>query len=272
MEIGEKINNITAYNESMMKSMEDKLWFVKHLDSESEYTFVDFGCADGTLINILSQMFPKCTYIGYDVSEQMIDLAKTKFNWNPSLNIQFFTNWNNVEESLKRSCGASVLILSSVIHEIFSYGTDESINEFFRILSNIKFRYVFIRDMMASRDMIRDSELANHVRSICYADRTLSRQLSQFEKEFSTIDNNLYLVHFLLKYRWTINWNREVKENYFPIYIEDFLNKIKDKYNINYLERFRVPFLDKCIWETFGITLTDNTHIKLFLKRKHNGF
>ena len=37
----------------MAKGMEDKLFFLNELPKNYEYTFVDFGCADGTLINYL---------------------------------------------------------------------------------------------------------------------------------------------------------------------------------------------------------------------------
>ena len=69
------------------------------------------------------------------------------------------------------------------------------------------------------------------------------------------------MLHFLLKYRWKINWEREVAENYFPIFIEDFLEIMKS-YNIIYFERFRVQFLDDEIKKDFNIGLTDYTHVK----------
>ena len=37
----------------MAKGMEDKLFFLNEPPKNYEYTFVDFGCADGTLINYL---------------------------------------------------------------------------------------------------------------------------------------------------------------------------------------------------------------------------
>ena len=79
-EIGVNFNNLTFYNEQMRKSMEDKLFFLKQLPAEDNYVFVDFGCADGTMLNILSDMLEsnplKYSYIGYDISDTMINLAK----------------------------------------------------------------------------------------------------------------------------------------------------------------------------------------------------
>ena len=286
MEVGKKFSDLISYNENMTKGMEDKLWFINHLDKNHTYIFVDFGCADGTLINILTQLdeTKKSSFIGYDISETMIDLAKTKFSWEPEDDVNFFTKWEDVinEVNYKKSHMPypsnvkKVLILSSVIHEVFSYGTDESIKEFFDNIQNSGFDYIFVRDMMASKDADRASnhDKVNTIRTIakqnCVDYATTEKYVRDFEKHHGSIENNLNLMHFLLKYRWKINWEREVSENYFPIFIEDFLKKMEEKYNINYLERFRVPYLDECIFKDFGIKIRDYTHVKLFFELKKN--
>lgn len=284
MEIGKNFCDLVSYNENMTKGMEDKLWFLKHLDADHNYIFVDFGCADGTLINILTQLdeTKNSSFIGYDISETMIDLAKTKFSWEPDSDVNFFTKWDDVVKEMNykkshlfnSSKVKKVLILSSVIHEVFSYGTDESIKEFFDNIQNSGFDYIFVRDMMVSKDANRvsaNNKVAN-IRSIakenCVTYATMEKYVRDFEMHHGSIENNLNLMHFLLKYRWKINWEREVNENYFPIFIEDFLKKMEEKYNINYLERFRVPYLDECIFKDFGIRISDYTHVKMFFEIK----
>lgn len=37
-----------------------------------------------------------------------------------------------------------------------------------------------------------------------------------------------------MKYKWVENWAREVRENYFPITIEEFLSKVPNNYVIDY--------------------------------------
>ena len=39
-------------------------------------------------------------------------------------------------------------------------------------------------------------------------------------------------------------------------------------FNIKYLERFRVPYLDECFRKDFDIELEDNTHIKAIFEHK----
>ena len=82
-ELGVPFNNLSLYNASMRKGLEDKLFFLEYLP-EDNYTFVDFGCADGSVISALCAMHPNKkglnTYIGYDISFDMISLAKTNFS------------------------------------------------------------------------------------------------------------------------------------------------------------------------------------------------
>lgn len=277
MEIGKKFADFISYNENMAKGMEDKLWFVNHLKRGENYTFVDFGCADGTLLNILSQIegFENCTFIGYDISEAMISFAKSKFTY-PTDNVIFTSNWNSIKDILSHNNGKKVLILSSVIHEVYSYANEENddIGAFWKIVRNTGFDYVCVRDMMCSEDINRkpnDEIISTLMQHIDFAS-TKSRLKREFEKRWCGTKgmyyNMKYIVHFLLKYRWVINWEREVNENYFPIYISEFIEKFNEKYNLTYFERFRVPFLDKCIKEDFNIELEDYTHIKAFFEIK----
>ena len=132
--------------------------------------------------------------------------------------------------------------------------------------------------MMVSKDSERSALINESVENKVYEKTKCcgSSGLYSYRTEFEDIYGKLFkswknLLHFLLKYRWTINWNREVHENYFPIYVEDFLNKFEEKYNLNYLKRFRVPFLNTC-WKTdFDINeneISDNTHIKTIFELK----
>lgn len=267
-EVGLTFNNIEYYNKEMSKGMEDKLFFLKHLPKDT-YTFVDFGCADGNLINTLVPgLGIKHKYIGYDISDTMVDLAKTNYNGPSNADVIFTTDWDEVIGEIERSNRSkTVLILSSVIHEVYSYGTEDSIKEFWNHVFHPIFDYIVIRDMCPSKDIDRPSD--NRI-SVNVAGHSNVRQLKEFMDIWGPIANNKNMIHFLLKYRWKVNWKREVNENYFPIYVEELLEKFKNinGYNLDYFKRFRVPFLDKCIKEDFNIELIDNTHIKAIFSRK----
>jgi SAM-dependent methyltransferase len=273
-EIGKKFSNIKYYNKEMQKGMEDKLFFVDRLPQDQDYVFVDFGCADGTMINALTEIYADNKdnhYVGYDISETMIDIAKTNYHGPYGANVRFHSDWKDVQNHItvmKDTWGDKykfVLILSSVIHEVYSYGDVHSIHDFWDHTVNSDFDYIIVRDMCPSGDIDRDasSDLVEAIMS----KRSVGIQLEQFQNKWGSILNNKNLIHFLLKYRWKVNWGRELNENYFPIYVNDLIENMKSNYKIDYLERFRVPFLDKCFKNDFGIELNDYTHVKAIFSK-----
>lgn len=271
-EIGKKFTDIQYYNKEMQKGMEDKLFFLDKLPKDNNYIFVDFGCADGSMINALSNILQGSynRYIGYDISETMIDLAKTNYHGPVNANVIFTTKWNEVERHIEwtKICTEykSVLILSSVIHEVYSYAKDENdITEFWNRVLNTGFDYVVIRDMCPAEDIDRRSDIHIEDKVRDKADIAL---LDEFENIWGLISNNRNMIHFLLKYRWKVNWKREVHENYFPISSNLLIQMFNDKFNVDYFERFRVPFLDKCLKEDYDIELEDYTHIKAIFTKK----
>lgn len=265
-DLGEKFSDIGYYNKQMSLGMVDKLFFVDRIPNNKNYIFVDFGCADGTLISHLYEIYgDKCSYVGYDASEQMIEFAKTKFQGNSVDNVIFTTSWEEVKLRLS-SNSETVLILSSVIHEVYSYARNtDDISTFWKRVLDTGFKYIVVRDMMLSSSSA-SRESSSEAVSKVETNLDYSKQLSEFEAMWGNIRNNRNLLHFLLKYRWKINWKREVKENYFPILIEEFLTKVesglKDSYRLDYFEKFRIKFLEEQIQKDFGITIEDTTHIK----------
>lgn len=300
--IGKEFNNIEEYNKSMAKDivMNDKLFFLNEIEQDEKFgLIVDFGCADGTLISKLYNRNKSYLYIGYDASKEMIDLAKTKFEYPDARNVTFTDDWNEVQSVLVDLCinsgkkkGKVLLILSSVIHEVYSYAkSEDEIKEFWqRTLNSSLFDYITIRDMMPSEDIDRISDLKitknyavlselrnkiyNGVRSDLNDNPTkesisYKEMLKEFEDIWGSIANNKNLVHFLLKYKWIINWDREVHENYFPFYIEEMNSRIKlSNYNTIYFKRF-CP-LKESVKKTFDIDMVDDTHVKYILKLKNN--
>lgn len=262
-----EIKDISSYLQNMSKGIEDKLFFTKFLPKD-KYVFIDFGCADGTLLNVLRDIYgDSCTYIGYDKSPEMIAYAESKCE--DTKGIMYFTaSWGTVRTAaLNAGSGkAIVLILSSVIHEIYSYGTIESIEEDWKRILGIA-KYVCVRDMMCSQYLstVVDNYSRREINQVFASKLNL---LLDFESRWGSINTRKNLLHFLLKYRWSTNWLREVNENYFPISVEELLEKFKEKYTLVYLERFRIPFLEECWLRDFNIKVGDYTHIKAIFKVK----
>ena len=273
LEVGGAFNNINSYNANMAKGMEDKMFFVNVLPlAQSEHwIFVDFGCADGTLFSalapLLDSMNIKATLIGYDISETMISIAKEKFGnlSTDNISVVFTYNWNLVERYIRHSNAKKAVILSSVVHEVYSYAeSEQDIRIFWDRITNSGFDYVCLRDMMPSRSIegpTDESQLEEFYQHVEEEKPELKKYIQDFEAHWGKLTDNKNFVHYLLKYRWITNWTREVNENYFPIFVDEFIAKMAS-YRLKHLKLFKVPFLENCWRQDFGISIVDNTHIK----------
>lgn len=254
------INNYDVYNKRMDKSFQDKLFFLDKIKDNVE-AIVDFGCADGALIRHLSEL-TNIELVGYDSDYNMIDIAKSKTNKD---NCLFKEDFGEIieEEIIPQE---SLLNISSVIHEVYSYLDSKDIEIFWDMVFDSNFKYISIRDLCASESINRPSNINDYTKLI---QKAKPRFLSDFESVWGSVRENRNLVHYLLKYRFLENWDREVRENYFGLSLERLLSKIPmDKYEIVYFENYILPYTASKIKEDFDIELHDNTHVKLLLKKR----
>lgn len=250
-----KISDLNIYLMRMQRSILDKMFFIDKVFEPFEY-ILDFGCANGELIKAMLPMFPDYKYVGYDISPDMIKAARENVK-----DARFCNNWNDIGIPFEKS----LINISSTIHEVYSYCAPKDIDEFWERVFESGFKYVALRDMMFSREddiPVRKDQL-EAVRKSGY-----SEWLDSFEKVWGRIDSQRQLVHFLLKYKYTQNWDREVNENYFPIYTETLTERIPDSYRIVYRSDFTLPYTSWLIRKDFGFELKEHTHLKLILERK----
>lgn len=250
-----EIKDYNAYTTRMDLSMIDKLFF---LDKIQPDLIVDFGCANGTLMNTIHATDPKVRLVGYD-----LDARKYKYG---TQNCSIFDDWGTIQNRIASS-ERPALILNSVIHEVFHYGSKADIDIFWKRVLESGFHYIVIRDMVPSRSVDRVSCI-NDVKKL-YHKFLGTKALTDFERIWGSIENNRNLVHFLLKYRYLEpNWEREVRENYIPIAREDLLSKIPMGYDVIFHEHYVLPYILQTVRDEVGIELKDPTHLKLIL-RKH---
>lgn len=253
-----QISDINTYTSRMAKSCEDKLFFMNKISDVKN--IVDFGCADGTLIREMNKVMPNVRYIGYDNNLEMIRIAQSKSSSNS--NISFTDTFpSNV-------CGKSSLLnLSSVIHEIYSYCNEDEIYEFWNNVFLSGFEYISIRDLCVSKNVNRRTDRADYLKLIEKAD---NKQIKEFQLIWGLLMDNRNFLHFLMKYKYVENWDREVKENYFPITLEELLKKIPYDYEIVYINTYCLLYTKSMIEKDFGISIKDNTHVKLLLRKRIN--
>lgn len=257
----EEINNMNDYISGMQKSYIDKLFFMDKIEDVS--TIVDFGCADGSMIREMHKVMPKLKYVGIDNNQVMLNIASLKTDRDCDIN--YFKDFDNSIPYSK-----AVLNLSSVIHEVYSYCTCDEIKEFWANVFWRNFKYISIRDFCVNKSINRNTDVNDYAKLIRHAsENKISYKIDDFESTCGSLRDNRNMVHFLLKYRYDTNWDREVRENYLPITLEQILSFIPtDKYEIVYFEDYILPFTKNKVKEDFDIDLHDNTHIKLLLKKK----
>ena len=80
---------------------------------------LDIGSGTGKLTAALAQLYPMCEVLGIDYSKSMTELAQRRY-CDSYLNLSF--QWGTVN-TLNLST-ANTIILSSVLHEVYSYSND----------------------------------------------------------------------------------------------------------------------------------------------------
>lgn len=250
-----QITDLSGYLYRMQKSMIDKMFFIDKIFEPVEY-IVDFGCANGELIKMLQYYFDEFRYIGYDISDAMIASARENVP-----EAEFVSDWNTITVPFEHS----LLNISSVIHEVYSYCEESEIELFWHRVFDSGFRYITIRDMMVSDDTgrsacARDLELIR-------GHKGFSAQLSDYEAVWGGIRTEKQMIHYLLKYSYTHNWEREVRENYLGLSVEDLMKLIPDDYRVTYQEHYTLPYVAWQVKKDFGIDLRTPTHIKMVLEK-----
>ena len=261
--VGEKpISNYDQYIIDMNTTMSYKLFFLDEIKFD---VIVDFGCADGTFLQSISRMRPNVKIIGYDLDQTMLDKASSKLPKNAILT----DNWNEV---IKEISGYKhpLLNLSSVIHEVYSYSNSKTVSKFWnqQVFAG-NFKHITIRDMMPSVELTRN-EITNYkddARKV--RQKADKRYLLSFEEVWGSINADYRnFIHFLLKYKYTDNWDREVNENYLPITLETLKSEIPSDYSITYEDDFVLPYLRQEVKRDFNVELTHSTHVKMIIKNQ----
>lgn len=253
------ILDLAGYNSEMKRGLIDKAYFIDKLPDAD--VFVDYGCGDGTLIRFVRSIFPEFSFVGYDNSPQMLEAARGNCP-----DVPLFGDWRGLIDHIRQQHRERrvALVLNSVIHEVYSYGTAAAVTEFWREVFDPLFTYVAIRDMALARSSQRASDPVAAIRVRHRAD---AEQLRMFEARWGSVTYNPNLIHFLLKYRYVANWHREVAEDYLPLTFEEMVEHVPNDRQIVYIDHFSLPFMRHVVERDFGVTMPDNTHVKLIVRR-----
>lgn len=262
--VGEKpIYDLQSYIDGMSLSIQDKLFFANKLNFD---VIVDFGCADGTFLESLMRSNPNVKIIGYDLDDTMLDQARKRLG-NKAL---LTSDWDEAIRAISHHKNP-LLNLSSVIHEVYSYSSGSVIKKFWdEQVFGDDFKWITIRDMIPSLEIGREERtmFKDDIKKV--RNKTDKFYLNSFEERWGSInDNYRTFIHYLLKYRYTDNWEREVNEDYLPVSLETVKTKIPNNYKIVYEQDFLLNFLKQQVKKDFNVQLTHSTHTKMIIQNKN---
>ena len=267
----EDIKNKEIYLTKMSKTFFDKAWFMSHIP-EGIDTFIDFGCADGSFMKFLQLNCPSFNYIGIDNNKTFKKKTEENgFKCYTSLD-DFFIKTNDFDRN--RTC----LILSSVLHEIYSYSNSTC---FWNEVAKLNPKYIAIRDMMFLQNKKASIEGIEYIFRKYFEEQFLDFKTGWYDKRELEYTSEFF-VHFMLKYIYNNeNWDREVKENYLSLLKNDLTNKawylgyeidFEDHYKLPYLvNRWKSDFhldIDHCYTRSLKEFINSiSTHVKILLRR-----
>ena len=236
------IRNLEVYNRGMAKSLEDKLFFLNHLPMDEIDSVLDYGCGDGTILSAIRQRQPHINCIGYDNNPDMF-------------------GYGDFDEALANCDGKKLLILSSVVHEVYSYWKPEL---FWEQVLNSGFDYIALRDMSYTKNSLINWNSAKALKS--------AKKHSLWEDYLDKHDGHMSLVElqqFFMKYRYVENWERESVEDYLPIDAGKLKSLFElNGYNVEHFNTYCLEFLKRKVMRDFGIQMPDTTHVNLIARLK----
>lgn len=271
----QRIKDIQAYVNGLDGALVEKSWFLDFLP-ERVTTVIDFGCADGALMQhckdrnaplgmMLHRGEPlrkacrksgELKYIGVERDAEFRARCRDR-------GFECYQALDDVPlPDTKNAC----LVFSSVLHEVASYGSLEALwDRLGAGYGRVWPSYIAIRDMAPG-----GYDGFSHD-AYCELSGVMHRSgrgwmLDDYERRWGRIETGESALHFLLKYRYEANWDREVGENYFaadPATLHRLYRK--SGYRATWSERSALHYLQQRWAEDFGFTADKTTALESFL-------
>lgn len=247
------IDNTDVYLARMAKPLAEKLKITRFFP-EKFVDCLDVGCADGVVTREMAKMFPQASFRGIDLSEEFVNKARQESTDIP--NIAFETVY--LRDLLIRPKRYDVVTFCSVLHEFFSYG--EGISSIVKALADShellhKGGVIVIRDMILSNYTKHSNLFVESMVAKVKKNTDLHSYIEDFEKKFGKLNDIYTLNHYLLKYKYTENWEREAREHYVPVTFDEY-EKIFSLLDMKVLFKSSetIPFLNDQWSADFGFS------------------
>ena len=273
------ISDNETYLKGMRNTYHDKSWFMSIIPEEIDM-IIDFGCADGSFIEYMKKNWPDYSYYGVEENEEFLKACKDK-------GIEACKSIQEVVTKLAGHLDKTLLVMNSVLHEVYTYKGAYEAEQLWHVFSNNGIKYIALRDMYAKGCGVFSSKTQDELYDVCRKkDKhvsanngefiALGEKLDDFERQWGEVSNGYNMTHFLLKYFYNMNWERELVENYIPFHYRELHEAIREVgYDITYENFYSLPWLKQKWLNDFDCDTHPAlhsfiarvlTHMKLFLK------
>lgn len=278
-----KIQDIKSYQDGLNKNLNDKIdFFINQIDSDIDY-IIDFGSANGSLMQKVIEMHDNIKVVCIDNNRKMRKLCYK--------NMKEYKQFISVYKSLKSferhnsiNYKKTVIILSSVVHELFYYLTESKAKKLLYEVFNKGFSKIIIRDMSVSSNtdiFFNDKcqyykNFYDKINKEIYLNKSWKFYLKKCKINEIKLND---VIQFLFKYQYSnpsknliANWERECKLNYFPLKYEELRKMYMSfgkMYDISYEQHYIPNYIYNSILEDFKISLKDLTHYKLIFSKNN---
>ena len=149
----EGIADDEVYLDNMSKTFSDKAWFVRYLPDDVGLV-VDFGGGTGDFLEYIRGMLAKK---GAEPEFAVIDNNPSFLSRAVSKGFRGYASMEEYAAEGRKPAGRSLLIMNSVIHEVYSYAEGPGeVDSFWKALGRCGFDVVAIRDMSLNWSDYRD--------------------------------------------------------------------------------------------------------------------
>ena len=132
------ISDTEVYLKRMRVGMYDKCWWIDKLYPEVD-TVIDFGCADGSLLEAIKVLCPQITkYYGIENNKEFFSILDNKL-------IPHYSSLESLPEDIDWS--RTIMVMNSVVHEICYYQGETAFKDLFKKIQGLGVRHIAIRDM-----------------------------------------------------------------------------------------------------------------------------
>lgn len=251
-------DELNHYNEAMEKSLEDKLFFLDHITDAT--VFVDFGCANGTVLEAIHQRNRNAILFGIDNNPMQLKIAAGRC---PSA--VYAADFDMLGLMVTELRGNKVAIFSSVMHE-----APELLEQAIAWADYIVIRDMGITSSLAESD--QPQEIAGPLSRLKAFEQFVSMKVDTSEHDFDEATMGA-AAEFLLKSPYlgdptSLRFQREFYERYPLQDVERLLEmSIDGLHCITHFEHYSLPYIRDRIFREFGFEFPYPTHFKLILKK-----